>query len=400
MPLSSNQLATSNRASIRYVEETSFGVTPATAPTALRFTGESLDLAITKTVSKEIRNDRLTSDMIPTDIASNGGIMFEQIYGEYDPFIAGVLGGSFVRYGTLGKGAAVSLTLAPTTLTAGTAPTGNDAFTNLVKGQWFRLTAPGSASDGQVLQVSPTIAPTSTVITISAATPVLGSGVVAACVIAANRVTDGTVNRSFSIERSFDDIGQFFIFRGMMPSKLSMDFVSSAIMTGSVDFMGKNGAVQNTTYFTGTPVASQTFSPLNSVTGIGNVLIDGVALSNTFIKSVKFSVDGKIRGLQAIGAYGPAAMAQGTLMISGTMEIYLADGTQYNKFVNNTDTSVTFGGRDGTNRGYQITFPRVKYGDAKVQAGGLDQDAMLSIPFTALVDSATGHSILFDAFTV
>jgi hypothetical protein len=40
--------------------------------------------------------------------------------------------------------------------------------------------------------------------------------------------------------------------------------------------------------------------------------------------------------------------------------------------------------------------PRLKFSSAKVNAGGLNQDVMLSIPFTAIMDPTTAKTILID----
>lgn len=410
MPITSN-IGSSNRASLSYIEEVSFGVTPAASvpnPSRyLRFTGESLALGITKDTSKEIRQDRLTADLIPTSVAASGGVNIEVSYGEYDPLIEAVLGGTFSRMGTVGESAVVftaSINSTAGTITASAAPTGNDAFTRLAQGQWFRLKAPGDAADGAVLMVSTTVAPTTTIITVEAITPVPGAGTrasVAACKVSSSRVMDGVVNRSFTIERAFNDINQFFAYKGMSASKLDLNFDSAALLTGSIDFMGKNGIRAGATAHSGVAILpSQNFDVLNTVTGVGQVLLDGAVLANTFAKSIKLSIDGKMRALPALGTYGAAAILPGTLSITGTLEIYLADGTIYDRFINNTAAKLTFGVRDGTSRGMQITLPKVKFSDAKVQAGGLDQDAMLSIPFTALYDPVSAHAILVDTFSV
>lgn len=407
MPITST-LGSSNRASLAYIEETSFGVTPAsTVPNParfLRFTGESLTQGITKDTSKEIRQDRLTADLIPTNVTANGGVNIEISYGEYDPLIEAVLGGTFLRMGTTGESAVVftaAINSVGGTITAAVAPTGTDAFTRLVPGQWFRLKAPGDAADGAVLMVASV---TTTIITVNAITPIPGTGTraaVADCKVSSSRVTDGTINRSFTIERAFNDINQFFAYRGMAASKLDLNFDSASLLSGSIDFMGKNGVRAGATTMTGTAVAaSQTYDVLNTVTGVGQVLLDGAVLPNTFAKSVKLSIDGKMRALQALGTYGAAAILPGTMSITGTLEIYLADGTIYDRFINNTAAALTFGVRDGSARGMQITLPKIKFSDAKVQAGGLDQDAMLSIPFTALYDPATQHAVLIDTFSV
>lgn len=387
-------LASSSLTAIRYVPEATFGVTPTTGSKALRFTGESLEFSAQSESSKEIRPDRQTTDLIRTGVSAGGDINFEMSYKEYDPLIEAALQGTYAFYGTDGLGSTLTLDLDSVahTLTADIAPTGSSAFTALVKGQWFKLSAPGDAADGTFLKVSMTVAPTSTVITLDASTPLPGAGVraaVADCTLTSSLLTNGTLQRTFSIEKAFTDVGQHFNFRGMAASKMALNFSSAAIATGSFSFMGKDAQRGNTT-FHGAVTASQTDDVVNTVSGVGNVLEDGVALSNTFIKSLNFTVDNNIRGQQAIGVLGNAGIASGSVAISGQVEIYLADGTIYDKFLNQIATSLQWTWKDVANQGYALILPKVKYGDAKVSAGSINQDVMLSIPFTALMDTTAG----------
>ena len=160
--------------------------------------------------------------------------------------------------------------------------------------------------------------------------------------------------------------------------------------------MGKDAIRSNDTCLPGTPVASQTYDVMNAVAGVGNVLEGGSPLAGTFIKSLKLSVDNKLRARDAISVLGAASIGSGTLEVSGDIEVYLADGAMYDKFINNTASSITWTASDGDKNGYAFTFPKVKFKDAKVQAGGLDQDVMLMIPFTALMDVTTGKTVIID----
>jgi len=392
-------LASSNLVQLRLIKEVTFGTIPGTGnPNNFRMTGESLAFALQKESSKEIRSDRQVTDVILVGASASGGANFELSYKEYDTMIEACLQGPWSVYVTLGVGTPLSLTIDSTagTLLAGVAPTGNDAFSTLAVGQWFRLTAPSDLANGAFLKIA---AKTSTLITVDTSTPIPGTGsrAVGASSIATSRLTNGVTQRSFSIEKGFTDVTQYFAYRGMVPSKMSMDFKSGSIVTGSFDFVGRDSVRSNTTQMPGTPVASQTYDVMNAVAGVGNVLENGAALSGTFIKSLKFSQDNKLRGQTAIGVLGNAGIGSGTFEVTGEIEVYLADGTLYDKFLNNTASSLTFTAKDTTSGyGYAFTFPKVKYSDAKVQAGGLDQDVLLAMPFTALMDTTTSKVLLID----
>jgi uncharacterized protein YceK len=363
-------------------------------------TGESLAFAIQNDSSKEIRSDRQTTDLVQVGASASGGVNFEMSYKEFDTLLQAVFMDTWDVFGTAGVGAAVALDINSTagTLTAAVAPTGVNAFTELAVGQFFRLVAPSDAANGAILRVA---SRTTTVITVAAATPIPGTGTragVANCTISSSRLVNGSTMRSFSVEKGMLDVSQYFTYRGMNASKLSMSFQSGAIVTGSIDFMGKDSLRGAVTAMPGSPIASATYDIVNAVTGVGNILENGSPLAGTFIKSLKLDIDNKLRGQDAIGILGYAGIAPGTLAVSGEMEVYLADGVMYDKFINNTASSVIWTMKDAAGNGYAITLPKIKYSDAKVQAGGLDQDVMLSMPFTALMDATTAKTVLLDRF--
>lgn len=396
--------ATSNRVALRYILETTYGATPVAGnPSNLRFTGESLAFAIQTDSSKEIRSDRQVTDLIQVGASASGGVNIEASYKEYDTLLQAVLMSAWNVYGTLGVSAAVTLAIDSTlgTLTASVAPAGVDAFANIAVGQFIRLVAPADAANGAILKV---LSKTTTALTIAIlATPIPGAGnraAVAACTISTSRLTNGSTQRSFSVEKGLLDVNQFFTFRGMNASKLSLSFTSGAIVTGSVDFMGKDSLRGTVTAMPGTPVASAAYDVVNAVSGVGTLLEAGLPLAGTFIKSLKLDIDNKLRGQTAIGVLGFAGILPGTIAVSGEMEVYLADGALYDKFINNTASSITWTMKDSAGNGYAITLPKIKYSDAKIVAGGLDQDVMLSMPFTALMDTTTNQTIFLDRFGV
>lgn len=389
--------ASTSRAQVRYVLESVFGSIPGSGqPNNLRMTGESLDFTIQKERSREIRADRQTTDLVPVNAQSAGGINFELSYGEYDDFFEASLQGTWSVYGTNGVGTSFSAAYTATTITAAVAPTTTSAFTNLALGQWFRISHPGQPNDGKWFKVHASTAPTSTVITLDAATPAAVQSSTAGAIVQTSRLSNGVVERSFSIEKAFNDINQFFAYRGMSPSQLEMGFQSGAIVAGSFGFMGKDAVRAGATQLFGAPIASLTHDIMNAVSGVGNIIEGGSPLTSTFISSLSLSLNNALRARQAVGNLGAVSIGSGSIALTGTMEVYLADGTLFDKFMNNTPSSINIRVSDASGNGYVISLPRVKYGDAKVNAGSLDQDAMLSLPFEGLMDPTSGKMIFID----
>jgi len=396
------EFASSNLAQVRYIEESEYGVTPTTGnPNNLRMTGESLAFSISKTESGEIISDRQTADLIETGASAAGGINIELSYREFDVmFRAMLMAPAWEVYGVGGVGESFQATTTASTIVAAAAPTGTSAFTGLKAGQWFQFRCPGSVNDKKFLKVHATIAPTTASITVDPATPLVADATAKASTLSASRISNGVTKKSFTFERAHNDVSQFFPFTGMVPSKLSLSLASGSILTGSMEFMGKRGARNNASIMPGTPIASQNFEVMNAVSGLGQLLEGGVALTATKIKKLDLSLDNTLRGQDAIGERGNANIGLGTVKVTGTMEVYLADGSMYDKFLNNTKTSLQFVLCDGSKNGYAFTIAAMKFGDAKIQAGSKDSDCMLSIPFTGIRDTVSGKTIFMDRMGV
>ena len=408
-------LAASNRTQVAYLLEgtypSQFGVLQAGNGNLVRITGESLDYQVKTEQSKEIRSDRQVTDTLPVGASAQGGFNFEMSYKEFDWAIEGIAQNTFTAFGTAGIGSGVAtLTLAAGTITAGIAPTGNDAFTNLQKGQWFTIRPAVGATqtvkdyfNGRAWRVSTVTAPTSTVITLDTATQInttIAGTSLSNAQIGSSRLVNGTTMKSYSIEVGHLDINQFRQYLGMIPSKMDLKIGVGSIITGSFDFMGKSMNIAGTTGM-GTVVASQTYTPANAVKGVFDIFENGASITaSTYIKSADLSFDNTLRAQEAVGVFGNAGVAAGTLKVTGKLELYFADATLYTKFLNNTETSLSIPVLDKDGNGYVFFFPRVKYTSAKTNSTGLDQDDMLSMDFMALMDTSATSATYQKTFSI
>ena len=408
-------LSASNRTQVAYKLEGSYPTNWASLQggngNLVRITGETLDYNIGTTQSQELRSDRQVTDTIPTSATSQGGFNFELSYREYDWVLEGVAQSTYTEYGTAGVSAAIAtLTLATSSVTAGAAPTGNDAFTTLQKGQWISIIPAAGASQtvkdyfrGRCFRIDGTAAITSTAITLDLATPInttIAGASLSGASISSSRLVNGNTMKSYSLEVGHLDISQFRQYLGMIPSKMDLKIATGGIIGGSVDFMGKSMLLVSSTGM-GTAVASKGYTPANAVRGVFDIIEGTTSISaTTYIKSADLSLDNTLRGQDAVGVFGNAGVAAGTIKATGKLEIYFADATIYNKFLNNTETSISIPVQDTMGNGYVFYFPRVKYTAAKVNAGGLDQDNMLSVDFQALMDNTATSATYQKTFSI
>jgi hypothetical protein len=183
------------------------------------------------------------------------------------------------------------------------------------------------------------------------------------------------------------------LYKCFSPNKVTLSLQSGQIVTGSFDFMGMGAEISDTSAM-GTPVASQTNSPMNAVTGVGTILEGGVALTGTYMKSLSLDITNNLRGQDAVGVLGYADIAVGTVAITGSVQFYFNDSTMMNKLINNTKTSLAFYIKDGAGNAYGFNLPSVKFSGGKVNAAGLNQDTMVDLQFTAYMDATLGKTMI------
>jgi hypothetical protein len=388
--------ASSSVEQLGYIQEATFGVTPTTGNyKKLRMTGESLDYTISKESSEEINNSRTVSSMIPVTASASGGVEAEISYAEYDPLIAAVLQSDFTAFGVNGVSTSFTADFTVDAVTAAVAPIGSSAFTNLQKGQFFRLVAPGNVNNGKILRVSLTVAPTSTVITLEASTPLVSATGVDLCTVASSRLTNGSSQRSFSIERQNSDIGEYWVYSGMTASSWELSVSSGSRSTMSFNFMGKKAKRGTVTNLPGTAVESYAYDIHSGSTGPAcYIWVDGAPLVGTFVQSANLSYDNALRSQEAICELGAVGIGSGTVSLTGTLEVYFANGALFDKFQKNENISFTISTLDDAGNGYVITIPKANLSSLTTSAGGKDQDMMLSIEVTGLRDLANADPAL------
>lgn len=385
--------ANTSRVQLRYAKESSFGVAPGTGTTKnLRFTGESLDANLTKQTSKEIRADRQISDLVVVNEAAQGGINFELSYNEYDELLASALQNTWAVFGTNGVTTPASATFSTDTITFAAAPTGNDVLTALAVGQHVKV---GGANIAANDVLAPVVAVTATTVQFPPNTFTADATANTSVTLSSSRLTNGTVQDSYAIEKSLTDVGQIFTLLGMTLSKLNLSYSSGNMVTGSFDFMGKNETRGTVTQLPGAPAASHTYAVMNAVKGVGNMTEGGAALT-TFIKSLTLALDNKLRARDAIGNLGAVSIGSGTIELKGNLQAYFSDGNLYDKAIANTVTSLSFSSLDDAGNGYVFTLPAVKYDSPKVVAGAIDQDCMLDLAYQAIMDAVSGKMIFID----
>lgn len=391
-------LASTSRVSVQYKAETTFGSINTTTGAGTKYfellvNSESLDYNIAKIESASINSTRSISTQTASSANASGGIQGELVHGEYDRFLQSTLQSTFTQFGTNGVGGPFTCGTNTTTSFESTA-----AFTGaaaLAKGQWIRITS-AAANNGKLVRISTTTAPTTSVITLDAGTPITAT-TGEAITIQAARLTNGTTQTSWSIQRNINDVSpvEYFTYRGMTPSKFNLNIASGALTTIGFDFMGKDAARgtpgTNPLLASGnTNVASQTHSVHSSVNQTNCVIwAAGAALTGTYVKSLALDFDNSLRAQEAVCNLGSVGIGAGTIKCSLKMQLYFAEGaTFFSNFTANSNTELIFSSIDPDGNAYVITLPAASVATYKVNAGGKDSDLLVDVTFTALRDTS------------
>ena len=381
--------ADSNRVSLHIFEEVAWDDTPATPTMAeLPYTSESLTYQKRTIKSSIVRADRLTDDIIEVGAGSQGEINIEYKFGDFDKLIEGSLGSAFVT-GTFTGTANLSFAAAGAGVQVLTGPA--STFTNYVDGTWVRVSGANSANNG-VFKIT---AHSSTTLTIANATGTVQAN--SSATVLYRYARTGTTNKSYLIEKSFNDLAKFIHYRGMRVSTWAMNIAAEQIITGSFGFLGSRAVPQATT-ISGSKTAAGSLSVCGATANVGTLQENGTALA-TKIKGVKFNLNANPRQLTAVANKYPIGINLGSFEITGTLEAYFEDLVLYQKFIDHNDSSLTVEIDSPEDDRTILTISNLKFTNAAPVGAGLNQDVMVALDFTAKRDPTSNAMMQVDLLT-
>ena len=381
--------AETNRVDIRFSQEVSWNEVPAT-PTmvSLPYTSETLKYDKRTVVSKLVRSDRMIDDIIEVGGGSMGDLSFEYKFGDFNKLIEGAIGTDFVTMTFTGT-ANLSFAVSGAGVQVLTGPAAT--FTNYVDGTYVRVSGANAANNG-VFRIT---AHASTTLTVNNATGTVQAASSATVLVRYTRT--GTNKKSFLFEKNFGDITRFISYRGMRVGNFAMDVTAEQIITGSFGFIGA-GAFSAATTVSGSVTAASALSVCGATANMGRIEEGGVALT-TKVKGIKFNMDCNPRALSAVANKFPIGVNYGSFNITGTVEAYFEDSALYDKFLAHTDTSLVFEIISPEDNRTIVTITNMKFTQAAPVGSGLNQDAMVSLAFTAKRNATSNAMIQVDSIT-
>lgn len=387
-------MSDANRVKLSYVGEgAAFGVAKAATLKVLRHTGESLKQDTTVIVSEELRSDRQIADIIRTGVGASGGINFELSYGTYDDFLKAILCSANWSAEKSKTATTISASSVDNCLRDSEAGFITAGF---VRNQWIKIsgfttTALGNNGFAKIVSVDSDEMILSNKILISKSA---GDEVT---IQMGSQIKNGTENLlSWNIERQYIDLDPdvFSLFTGMCLNTLSLDIPADGTIKGTMAFLGSLEDSLNASAGVGYADASIT----KIMTGANHV--DQILENETEIGILSFTLNitNNLRQRLQVGTLGATSVGTGTIEISGSISLYLSDAILFDKYLDQTPTSLAIAVTDGVGNSYLIEIPAIKLVDGSRPAGGLNTDVVGDFEWRACLSDAESISIRITRF--
>lgn len=370
-----------SRHSLAYVEESTYGTTPSNPVfTPIRHKSCSLALKKGAVESEEIRADRQLQDFRHGTTQVGGDIEMELAYDINPDLFEAVMCKASTPNRTTGV---TTLSASGATFTRAAGSFTTDAFTNQViiasgftnagNNGRFRITTVASGA----LTVTPLDGQTMTTET--------GNGDE---LIIAERwlLKASTTRKSFTMERKFADMSgskQYHRFTGCEIASMKLSVTPDKIVSLSFGIVGKGLTLDNSIVSGATYSAGQTTVPMNSFNG--TITEGGSAIA--IITEIQLTLENGLEPRYIVGSSETIRPAIGRSKCSGQLTAYFEDVTLLEKFLNETESSVSFELFDAAGNSYAFTIPRIKYTGGQPDVKG-EGPVTLSLPFQALYSTA------------
>ncbi len=382
-------MSESNRVSMRYQAEGSYGVAGGGNGVAMRYTGETLEVEQPTVKSAEIEASRETTSIQRVGLRVKGSISVEMPYGAHDDLLEWML---FASSWTAG------VTVTDTTISAAAADNSlndsNNGLAGFTAGRWAvarGFTGANIANNGLPFRIVSVAAGKLVVAGITLVNDAAGESVV---IEQGEFITNGTTATSFSIEKQFNDLSnEFHVALGCMIAGGAINMTAGEILTGSFEIMGKSMEAETATIM-GTPTAAPTGDVMNAVENFIGVYVGGYAAANKLkTRDIKMTIANNLRERVNLGDLGPDSIGAGEFDVTGTFQSYFSASSAYfNTFTANSYTSLAICVKDASGNIYVFELPSVKWSKVAATAQAKNGDTMNDCAFMTRKDPTAGYT--------
>ena len=200
---------------------------------------------------------------------------------------------------------------------------------------------------------------------------------------ATNVLKPGKTPISHSIETGYTDISQFMLFKGWQANTMSLS-VKDGLISCSIDGIAKTPAAPTSVTAATTTTAPVSYEPFDSFNG--SISEGGSTIAT--ITGIDIAFTNNLSESNVIFSDTIGAIIAGNIGITGTMTAQFWDVVLYNKFFNNTSSSISFTLTDTLTKTHTWALPKIMYTSGDINPSG-PGELSLSMKFNAQYDSSS-----------
>lgn len=203
---------------------------------------------------------------------------------------------------------------------------------------------------------------------------------------ATNVLKVASTKKSFTFERRWADAGQYMVYTGAMPARMSFNVARGSIINGAVEFRSKFPTLSGSVIAGSTTTAVGTNPVMDPISSV-QLIQEGGAGAVAGPTECSINIENGLIDLDQLASTDPLDIFLGELRASGRLSLYFQDATYWTKFAGHTTTSlkVTLGGV--TNLKYELLFNKIKLTAADVPNQGKGTAIIQTYDWQAFTDS-------------
>jgi hypothetical protein len=381
------------RVKLYYAEESSFAAAVSGAPVKAygNALSESFGPSYEHMTTDALRGDYVKPFWIRKKRHGIGGFPFELAYGDPDDFLEGVLRSDWTAAIT-STGTNIETTN-PGTFTRAAGSFVTDGWVVGMGGRSSGFTTGANNGYWYVVTVA---ALTMTVTGITLTTEAAGASVT---LKNSGMLRNGITRHSYMVERHFSDLTNRWIrLTGLYPGGVNMETtVDNPVRGNFTDFIGKAPATAAASAGNGSITAAPTTRVMNGVDEIYAITEAGVVVTVN-VSRLSWDFKGGLEPLHGLTSRDPFGVGANSFNLTGGVTLYLDDAAfaLLDKAYNFTASSLWWRHTDSAGNSYMLKFPALRYMDAQVNAGGVEQRTYLDLPWGAELDSTTNSIMQID----
>jgi hypothetical protein len=206
-----------------------------------------------------------------------------------------------------------------------------------------------------------------------------------------NVLKAGTTRRSWCIERLYDDATagakKYHRFLGCEFDKLAVTIASNAMVKGTLSVVGQDldldtAIITGETY--GDPTTTTPFSSFSGTLEEGG---SGIGI----VTELSFTIENGLAPRFVVSDPLTLLPSWGRSHVGGSMTTYFDDADLLEKFIDETESSISIELTDAATNSLTILIPRIKYTGGQPDVSG-EGPITIALPFEAYYDSAEEES--------